>query len=87
MKTMTMEEMEQIFMIEIHLEGLEINSGIWEFHEEGNKSIGVSYENIEGNLVYIFNLFVDGEYVNVCGEYDSIYDAVEEVVKAWNKYA
>ena len=83
---MTVKEMEDIFTDEIPLEGLEIDSGIWNFHKEGNKSIGVSYENLEGKQVYIFNLFVGCEYINICGNYESIYDAVEVVTDEWNKW-
>lgn len=83
---MTFKEMEDIFMIEIPLEGLAVDSGIWEFHVENNKSIGISYEDIDGKLVYIFNIFIDDEYINISGEYESIYDAVEIVTNEWNKW-
>lgn len=83
---MTIKEMEHIFTTEIPLEGLAVDSGIWEFHVENNKSIGISYEDIDGKLVYIFNIFVDDEYINISGEYKSIYDAVEIVTNEWNKW-
>ena len=82
---MTIKEMEDIFTMEIPLEGLAVNAGIWEFHVENNKSIGISYEDIDGKLVYIFNIFVNDEYININGEYESIYDAVEAVTNEWNK--
>ena len=53
---------------------------------ENNKSIGISYEDIDGELVYIFNIFVNDEYINIDGEYESIYDAVEIVTNEWNKW-
>lgn len=59
---MTIKEMENVFTTEIPLEGLAADSGIYEFHIEGDKSIGISYEHIEGNLVYIFNIFLGDEY-------------------------
>lgn len=80
------EEMKQIFQNEIPIESLEIDNGIYEFHLEGDKSIGISYENIEGKLVYIFNLFLCNEYINIDGEFESIYDAVETVAEKWNKW-
>ena len=82
---MTIKEMKNIFIMEIPLEGIEVDSGIYEFYEEKNKSIGISYENIEGRYVYIFNLFINGEYINIDGEYKSIYDAIENVTKIWNE--
>lgn len=82
---MTAKEMEDIFTTEIPLEGLAVDSGIWEFHVENNKSIGISYEDIDGKLVYIFNIFINDEYININGEYESIYDAVEAVTNEWNK--
>jgi len=84
--TMTIEQMERIFTNEIPLEGLAVDSGIWEFHIENDKSIGISYENIDGRLVYIFNLFVRYEYINISGEYESVYDALENVTNEWNKW-
>jgi len=83
---MTIKEMENIFTMEIPLEGLAVDSGIWEFHVENNKSIGISYEDIDGKLVYIFNIFVDDEYINIDGEYENIYDAVKIVTNEWNKW-
>ena len=83
---MTVKEMENIFTLEIPLKSIVIDSGIYEFYEEKNKSIGISYENIEKIPVYIFNLFINEEYINIEGEYESIYDAIENVTKAWNSW-
>ena len=83
---MTVKEMKNIFTMEIPLESLVVDSGIYEFHFEDDKSIGISYEHIEGNLVYIFNIFLGKEYVNIDGEYENIYDAVEVVTEEWNKW-
>ena len=80
------EEMTQIFMFEIPLEGLVLDDGIWEFHEDGDKSIGVSYEENDGKVGYVFNLFVSGEYINIAGIYNSIFDAAPVVAKIWNSY-
>lgn len=85
---MNIEEMKNVFATEIPLEGLAIDSGIYEFHEENGKSIGVSYEHSEetGLPIYIFNIFLDDQYVNISGEFVSIYDAVEIVTNEWNEW-
>lgn len=83
---MTVKEMEDIFAMEIPLEGLTVDSGIYEFHVKNHKSIGVSYEYIDDKPVYVFNIFLGNEYINICGEFKSIYDAVETVTNEWNKW-
>lgn len=71
---------------EILLNKLDIDSGIYEFYENKEMSIGISYEhNEDGNKVYIFNVFVCGEYINVDGEYKTIYDGIPELLKVWNE--
>ena len=45
MAKMTEKEMETILQNEIPL-NLEVDSGIFKFHECGNASIGVSYEHV-----------------------------------------
>lgn len=93
MAKLTEKEMEQILKNEIPLESLEVDSGIWEFYEENDMSIGVSYEHIDEHIGlgthcvgYIFNLFVKGEYINISGEYESIFDAVKILTEEWNKW-
>ena len=83
---MTVKEMENVFTMEIPLEGLVADSGIYEFHIENNKSIGISYEYLNGKFVYIFNIFIDDQYINISGEFESIYDAVKSVTDEWNKW-
>lgn len=79
-------QLENILMEEIPLEGLAIDSGIYEFHQDGEKSMGVSFEHNEyGNEVYIFNVFWNNQYINVAGEYTSIYDCIPELLKVWNE--
>ena len=71
MAKITEKEMETILQNEIPLD-LEVDSGIFEFHECGNVSIGVSYEHIglgTHYAGYIFNLFVNGEYINIPSSY------------------
>ena len=83
---MTNQELEKILMEEIPLEKLSIDSGILEFHQDGEKSLGISYEhNDEGNKVYIFNVFWNDQYINVSGEYKNIYDCIPELLKVWNE--
>lgn len=89
MSKLTEKEMEQILQNEIPLESLVVDSEIWEFHEEDEMSIGVSYEHIGLGthcVGYIFNLFVRGEYINISGEYESIFDAVKILAEEWNKW-
>lgn len=89
MAKLTEKEMEQILQNEIPLESLEVDSGIWEFHEENDMSIGVSYEHIGLGthcVGYIFNLFIKREYINISGEYESIFDAVKILTEEWNKW-
>lgn len=65
-----------------------VENGIFIFYCNGNKSIGASYEHSEetGELVYIFNLFIDDEYINICGEYKNIFDGASAILDEWNKY-
>lgn len=89
MAKLTEKEMEQILQNEIPLESLEVDSGICEFHKENDMSIGVSYEHIGLGthcVGYIFNLFVRDEYINISGEYESIFDAVKILTEEWNKW-
>lgn len=89
---MTFKEMENIFKTEIPLNELVLDSGIYEFHSEVSKynkedikSIGVSYECIDGKNIYYFNIFVNDQYIDI-GEFDSIYNAIEDVTNEWNNY-
>lgn len=71
----------------IHTESLKIDNGIYEFYKDGNMSIGVSYEHLGDNYVgYIFNLFLNGEYINIPNTFTNIYDAVDVLVDEWNHY-
>lgn len=83
---LTEKEMELIFQNEIPLEGLTIDSGIYEFHEDKGKSIGVSYERLGDTPAYIFNIFIGDEYINISEAFWSIYDAVKAVTEEWNKW-
>lgn len=79
-------QLENVLMEEIPLEGLAIDFGIYEFHQDGEKSMGVSFEhNEEGDEVYIFNVFWNDQYINVSGEYKSIYGCIPELLNVWNE--
>lgn len=95
--------MRRVFEENLPFLELEKNSGIYELYVDGRISIGVSYEDIEKfegewlKDVYVFNLFVDGEYVNIEGEYvrdqdgnmkgaDGLCgDGFQVVADAWNQ--
>lgn len=86
-RDMTTIEMKKVFQEEIPTDELVADSGIFEFHFENGKSIGVSYEHNENNnLGYIFNIFLGDAYVNISGEFENIFDAVEVVTNEWNKW-
>ena len=88
MAKITEKEMETILQNEIPLD-LEVDSGIFEFHKRGNVSIGVSYEHVGLGthcVGYIFNLFVNGEYVNITGSYNNICDAAKVLTEEWNRW-
>ena len=87
---MTRLEMEKIFSSEIPKD-LEIDKGIYEFHSDGNKSIGVSYEhfldkNEEYSAGYIFNLFLEDEYINIDGVFDTPEEGIGVVTEMWNSH-
>lgn len=83
---MNKHELNNIFS-QIKKEDLLIDNGIFVFHCENDRSIGVSYEHNEetNELVYIFNLFIGDEYININGEYKSLFDGLNTVLNEWNK--
>jgi hypothetical protein len=88
MAKMTEKEMKTILQNEIPLD-LEVDSGIFEFHECENVSIGVSYEHVGLGthcVGYIFNLFVNGEYINIPSSYNNIYEATKVLTDEWNRW-
>lgn len=69
----------------------EKNNGIVEFYTEENKSIGVSFEDIEEEKdVFIYNIFVNGEYINIPGygtkEAPISRDILHKLMHEWNKF-
>lgn len=78
-------ELKHILETEVPLDELVIDSGIYEFHQVGTKSLGVSYEHNNNNdKVYIVNVFSADQYINVNGEYTNLYDCIPELLNVWN---
>lgn len=89
---MTIEEMKQFIKKNINFNELKKNKGIYEFIIENNKSIGISYEDIDDKKdVFIYNLFVNNEYVNINGEgtkENPLPDNIlKELTQEFNKYS
>lgn len=88
---MTIEKMRKIIMENVSFSQLEKNKGIYEFYNdnESEKSLGISYEDIDDKRdVYIYNIFIDSEYINISGEGTKENplpnDILEQLVKEWN---
>lgn len=82
---MTRAELKHILETKVPLDELVIDSGIYEFHQEGTKSLGVSYEhNDDGYEIYIVNVFSGDLYINVSDEYTNLYDCIPELLNVWN---
>lgn len=82
---MTPKKLKKIIKTEVPFHELVKNSGIYEFHESGDLSIGVSYEEDEdGKERYIFNLFRQkNEYINI-SNIGFYHETISELVEAWN---
>lgn len=93
---MTVSEMQKIFQTNIRKDKLKLDGGITEFYTVKDnsigltKTIGVSFETFREEdaerQAYVFNLFVNDEYINIAGDYADIMDAAEIVTKEWNKW-
>ena len=87
MSKLTEKEMREILRDEVPLYLIQVDNGIFEFHEDGNMSIGISYEQLGINCTgYIFNLFKNGQYISIPNSYNNIYDAVEVLTEEWNRW-
>ena len=87
----TPNEMKQIILKNVPFTKLKKNNGIFEFHQQNDKSLGISYEDIDDETdVYIYNIFIDSEYINIChkGTQNNPLpnDVLNELVEEWNKY-
>lgn len=75
---------------EIPYNELVLDGGIYEFYTEDSLSMGISYEAFEEDpsiRIYIFNIFVGDEYINISGSEPVITDeTINNLVRAWNKY-
>ena len=77
-------------IISDELQTMKLDKGIYEFHKEGDLSIGVSYETFDTaecpdmSCGYIVNLFDGDEYINITGHFASPLDAVPAITNAWN---
>lgn len=91
---MTVEKMKQILTDEVPWEEVKKrkNKGIYEFYEQNGKSLGISYEDIDGEKdVYIYNIFLgDDIYINISnrGTKDNpiTNELLNELVLEWNIY-
>lgn len=82
---MTNTRMQEIINKEIPFNDLVKNSGIYEFYQGGSIAVGVSFEEDEmNNDTYIFNLFLQNEYININGTGRN-QETINELVKTWNE--
>jgi len=76
--------------LETEVPNLEVDKGIYEFcldtrktksGIETSKSFGISYEHIDESRdpVYIVNLFINGEYINISGWHKTIPEAIKAI--------
>ena len=85
MSKLTVKEMEEILSDDIPLDKLILDNGLYEFYEENQISIGVSYEHVDMESVgYVFNLFLKDEYINIPGFYENIKDVAKVLTQEWN---
>lgn len=87
MAKLTEKEMETILYNEVP-DSIEVDSGIFEFYKCENVSIGVSYEHVAFDVPavgYVFNLFVDGQYISIPGVYYNIFHAAKILTEEWNR--
>jgi hypothetical protein len=83
-------DMTKIIKNEVNFAKLRKNMGIFEFHIQGHKSLGISYECLnEESEAYVYNIFVNSEYINISG-YGTKNDpfpikTMSELACVWNK--
>lgn len=89
---MTIKKMKQIIIEEVPWQvlGWMKNKGIYKFHEQDGKSLGISYEDIDDEKdVYIYNIFLEDEYVNISNkgtkENPITDELLNELVTEWNR--
>lgn len=91
---MDREGFKDFIMKNIDFQLLVKNRGIYEFQISGDKSLGISYEDIKEDdnhvkAVYIYNLFCGDEYINISsyGTRDNLIPdkLLDELAKRWNE--
>lgn len=87
---MTIKEMEKIIKTKIPFSELGKNSGIYEFYNENNLSIGISYESDDDrNDIYVYNLFCNDNYINISAIGTSKHkykkEVIMELAREWKK--
>lgn len=82
---MVSEQIEKIIHKNVDFNTLKKDQGIIVFYEEGDISIGVSFEtDDDGNDGYIYNLFwQDDEYINISNTGNN-YETYTEIADEWN---
>lgn len=62
---------------------------IHEFDIKAGQSIGISFEIIEGEDVYVYNIFAGDEYINISAtgtkEKPVTEDVIGELTEVWNQ--
>lgn len=84
---MTQEKMRKILKKHESFISSNLDKGICEFYKKNGMSIGVSYEHIGVDTLYvgyIVNLFVDGEYINIPSIFINLEDASGILAWEWN---
>lgn len=91
---MDREGFKDFIMKNIDFQLLVKNHGIYEFQISGDKSLGVSYEDMKEDdnsvkAVYIYNLFCGDEYINISGygTRDNLIPdkLLDELAERWNE--
>ena len=79
----------QSFIESIDFSGIKKDAGIYEFDVKAGQSVGVSFENIEDEDVYIYNIFAEDAYINISATGTKgkpmTEDVIRELTEVWNQ--
>lgn len=79
----------QTFIKSIDFSGIKKDAGIYEFDIKAGQSIGVSFEIIEDEDVYVYNIFAGDAYINISAmgtkEKPVTKDVIRELTEVWNQ--
>lgn len=79
----------QTFIESIDFSGIKKDAGIYEFDVNAGQSIGISFETISGEDVYVYNIFAGDEYINISAtgtkEKPVTEDVIGELTEVWNQ--